>query len=235
MSEVLKQIIIALVFGGVGAFLGFFGIWFFNRMPARWLCDYGQEPTEEMDSARHQRIKTYPWKFVMVAFFVICGIYLGLHDWSFALGAMMALWALLLMAVADYKYMIVPDQLVVVLLVSALGFMPNYISWREPFFGGLVAFGTIASIALLGKLIYKKIVIGGGDIKVFSAIGVLTGWRGFLFIFMFATLLSALNFAILLAKKKIKRGDQRPMIPYVFGAVTIYLLFVQQYIYEIWI
>lgn len=233
MSEVLKTVIIAIAFGGMGALLGYFGVWFFNKMPAAWLTDYGQEPREELKDPYVQRIKTYPWKFVIVSFFVICGLYLGLRDWSWALGAMMALWALLFMAVADYKYMIVPDQFVLVLMVSAIGFMPSYTSWRMPLVGGLVAFGIMALMALLGKLIYKKFVIGGGDIKVFMAIGIITGWRGFAAIFILSTLISATNFAMLLAMKRIKKGDERPMIPYVFGATAIYLLFIEQYIYEI--
>ncbi len=235
MEEVLKNILIALGFGGVGVLLGFFGVWFFNRMPAKWLCDYGKEPEGELADPYSQRIKSYPWKYVIVGFFAICGIYLGLNDWSWAFGALMALWALLLMAIADYKYMIIPDQLVFVLLLSAIGFMPHYYSWKEPLFGGLIAFAVLAMMALLGKIIYKKYVIGGGDIKVYTAIGIIAGWRGFLAIFIIATIISALNFAILLAKGKIKKGDERPLVPYIFGATTIYLLFLETFAYDIWI
>lgn len=213
----------------VGGLLGYFGIWFFNKMPIQWLTDYGQQPIKE----EGQRIKSYPYKYVMVSFMVICAIKLSLGDIYVALGGLMAIWSLMLMAVADKKYMIIPDQLVLVLLLSAIGFIPRFVSYKVPLFGGLIAFGVMGLMALLGKLIYKKIVIGGGDIKVYTAIGIIFGARGFLAIFIMATLLSALHFAVLLIKKKIKKDEERPLVPYIFLAVTIYLVLLYPIINEI--
>ena len=212
-----------------GAFLGYFGIWFFNKMPASWLADYGEEPPHE----EGQRIKTYPWKYAFVSFMVIAGVKLSFGDIYIALGSLMALWALLLMSFADKKYMIVPDQLIVVLLLSAIGFVSHYSSFKEPLFGGLIAFAAIGLMALIGKVLLKKWVIGGADLKIYAALGIILGWKGFVIIFIVTSLLSALHFAFLLINKKAKREDERPLVPYIFVATSLYLLVLYPGINEI--
>lgn len=213
----------------MGAFLGYFAIWFFNKMPATWLADYGEEPP----SQEGQRIKTYPWKYVIVSFMVISAVKLSFGDVYIAAGSLIAIWALLLMAIADYKYMIIPDQLVVVLMLSALGFVSHYFSFKEPLFGGLIALGAIALMALIGKIVFRRWVIGGGDIKVYTALGIVFGWKGFCIIFILTTLLSALHFAALLINKKVKRDEERPLVPYIFVASCLYLLILYPGINEI--
>ena len=232
----------------VGGFLGYFGFWFFNHMPAKWLVDYGEEPGEELTGPlAHQepgedltepyvqRVKSYPWKFVMVAFMVIAAVKLALGDVFIACGGLMALWALMLMAVSDKKYKIVPDQLVVVLMFSAIGFVPSYFSWKVPLFGGLIAFGAMVLMAAFGYIAYRRWVIGGGDIKVYTAIGVIFGWKGFVTIFILATLVSAGHFTYLLMRKKIEKDETMPLVPYIFGATAIYLLILYPYINEIFL
>ncbi|MCQ2551561.1 MAG: A24 family peptidase [Clostridia bacterium] len=218
---------IALVI--IGGFLGYFGIWFFNRMPQKWLLDYGQEPFEE----EGQRIKSYPFKYLMVAFMAICAVKLSLGDIYIALGSLMAIWALMLIAIADKKYQIIPDQLVIVLMMSAISFVHRYVSYKVPLFGGLIAFGVMVLIALLGKLIYRRYVIGGGDIKVYTALGIIFGARGFLAIFIMATLLSAVHFGYLLIRKKAKKDEERPLAIYIFLAALIYLVILYPGINEI--
>lgn len=218
-----------------GGLLGYFGLWFFNHMPAKWLVDYGQEPGEELIDPYSQRIKSYPWKFVMVAFMVIAAVKLSLGNVYIACGGLMALWALMLMAIADKKYGIIPDQLVVILMFSAIGFMPGYYSWKVPLIGGLLAFGAMMLMAAFGRIAYKRWVIGGGDIKAYGAIGIIFGWRGFIAIFILATLASAIHFGYLMIKKRLKKDEERPLVPYIFGAAAIYLLILYPYINEIFI
>ena len=108
-----KQLIVTLIICGVaivlGILLGNGAVYFFNRIPGKWLCDYGQEPSEELLHPTCQRIKSTPWKYVFTGAFIVIGIKLGLEDLLFAIPALAAIWLLLEMSIADIKYMIVPD------------------------------------------------------------------------------------------------------------------------------
>ena len=157
--------------------------------------------------------------------FVILNIKLFVDDWQFALAATAALWLLLELALADKKYSIVPDQLVILLAVTAIGVIPFHGSWKPPLFGALIGFGVMTFIALAGKLAYKRDTLGGGDIKIFSALGLIAGPYGILFIFAATTLISAACFAYLIAKKRVKITDSLPMVPYIAIAAAIQLVF----------
>ena len=80
-------------------------------------------------------------------------------------------------------------------------------------------------IALAGKLAYKRETLGGGDIKLFSVLGLIAGPYGILFIFAATTLISAACFAYLIAKKRVKITDSLPMVPYIAVATAVYLVF----------
>ena len=49
MNELIRELIICLAAIGAGVILGNGAVYFFNRIPGKWLCDYGQEPDEELD------------------------------------------------------------------------------------------------------------------------------------------------------------------------------------------
>ena len=218
----LAAILVAL-FAGNGA------VYFFNKMPGKWLVDYRQEPDEELAHPTVQRIRSYPWKYVFTIFFVIIAIKMVMWDYRFAAAAIIAVWTLLEMSIADIKYRIVPDQLIMVLAVSALGFIPFHNSWKDCIFGALIGFGVMFLVALIGKLAYKKEALGGGDIKLFAALGLVLGVGGVIGVFIMSTILSAAHFVILLIMKKIKKDDTMPMVPYIAAAATIYLVLLWTY------
>lgn len=211
--------ILAGVFAGNGA------VYVFNKIPAAWLCDYGEKPSAALTNPYNQRVKSYPWKFLFTMLFVILGIKLVMDDWRFAIAALCCLWLLLEMAIADSKYRIVPDQFVLLTAVTALGFIPFHGNWTDCLYGGLAGFGVMTFTALLGKMAYRRESVGGGDIKLFSALGLIMGLRGILIVFALTALLSAVHLIWLLARKRIKRQDQVPMVPYIAISAGVYLVF----------
>jgi len=219
---ILAKIIIAVA---IGVLQGNGAVYFFNKMPGQWLCDYGETPNEELLNPSTQRIKSHPWKYLFSMGFVILNIKLFVDDWQFALAASAALWLLLELSLADRKYSIVPDQLVILLAVTAVGVIPFHGSWKPPLFGALIGFGIMTFIALAGKLAYKRETLGGGDIKLFSVLGLIAGPYGILFIFAATTIISATCFAYLIAKKRVKITDSLPMVPYIAVATAVYLVF----------
>ena len=196
----------------------------FNRMPARWLCYYNQEPSEELKRMDSQRIKSHPWKVVFSVFFVVCALALAADDPRYAVTALIAIWALLIIAVADKKYMIIPDQFVMMLALTAVGFVPYHGSFLTPLWGALLGGGFMFIIGFLGKLILKKEALGFGDVKLLAAVGLMTGPMGVSLILMASSFMSCIHFMVLLIMKRIKRTDVMPLGPYVALAATVYLI-----------
>lgn len=211
--------ILAGVLAGNGA------VYCFNKMPAKWLCDYGEQPSAELLDPYTQRVKSYPWKYIFTMLFVVLNIKMVMDDWQFAVAALCAIWLLLEMAIADLKYRIVPDQLVILLAVSALGFLPFHSGWQDCLFGGLAGFGVMGFTALLGRLAYRRETLGGGDIKLFASLGLVMGLVGIMAVFVLTTLLSAGHLIWLLIRKKLKRRDTVPMVPYIALSAAVYLVF----------
>ncbi len=215
----LLAAILAAVFAGNGA------VYCFNKMPAQWFCDYGQQPTEEMLDPYTQRIKSYPWKYIFTMLFVALNIKMVMDDWQFAIGGLCVIWLLLEMTIGDIKYRIIPDQLILLLTVCALGFIPYHGSWKACLLGAAIGFGVMGATALLGKLAYKRDALGGGDIKLFTSLGLIMGPVGIIGVIVLTTLISAGHMIYLLVTKKIKKTDTVPMVPYIAVATTIYLVF----------
>lgn len=233
MNPYINVIIICIVFGIIGILLGNAAVYIFNRIPGKWLVDYGKEPDEELLHPSEQRVKSTPWKFVFTGFFVIIGVKMGLNDPNYAFAASIAIWLLLEMSIADIKYMIVPDQFILLLLVCGIGLIPNMEgSLKSSIAGAVAGLIVLGLMAVIGKLIYKQTAVGGADIKLFTVLGLLTGIYGVAFIFAASTFLSAGHFAYLLMRKKAKRTDRRPMVPYIAAAAAFYMVFLSKELYS---
>lgn len=223
MSNYAVMIIEIIAAVAAGVMAGHGAVYVFNKMPAGWLCDYGQEPSAELRDPYTQRIKGYPWKLVFSGFFTAGAINTVLYDWQFAAAALVFSWALLIIAAADTKYGIIPDQFVILTAVSAMGFIPVHSSFWEPVRGVAIGAGVMLASALLGKLIFRKESLGFGDVKLFAAIGLALGMKGTFAVLVMSSISSALCFSILLIKKKINRTDSMPLGPYICGSAIFYV------------
>lgn len=233
-----KQLIVTLIICGAaigaGVILGNGAVYFFNRMPGKWLCDYDEEPSQELLHPTCQRVKSTPWKYVFTGFFVVIGITLGLQNPLYAFPALIAIWLLLEMSIADIKYMIVPDQLIMLLVLTGLGFIRHHaFGVMDCLLGAAVGFGVLLIIALISKIFYKEPAVGGADIKLFAALGLALGTDGIISVFVISTFLSAGHFIWLMVRKGAKLTDERPMVPYIAAAATIYLVILHEMSYNI--
>ena len=233
-----KQLIVTLIICGAaigaGVILGNGAVYFFNRMPGKWLCDYDEEPSQELLHPTCQRVKSTPWKYVFTGFFVVIGITLGLQNPLYAFPALIAIWLLLEMSIADIKYMIVPDQLIMLLVITGLGFIRHHaFGVMDCLLGAAVGFGVLLIIALISKIFYKEPAVGGADIKLFAALGLALGTDGIIAVFVISTFLSAGHFIWMMVKKGAKLTDERPMVPYIAAAATIYLVILHEMSYNI--
>ena len=235
-EEVLKTLIICGAAVVAGVLAGNGAVYFFNKMPGTWLVDYGEEPDEELLHPTVQRVKSTPWKYLFTGFFIVIGIKMAMEDPMFAVPAIAAIWLLLEMAIADAKYMIVPDQLIMLLVVCGLGFIPHHaLGVMDCLRGVLIGFGVMLVIALIGRVAYKKPAVGGADVKLFAALGLCCGTDGVLVIFLLTTFISAGHFIWLMARRGAKLSDERAMVPYIALSATLYLVIFHEMSYNIMI
>jgi len=208
-----------------GCLAGCGAVYVFNKIPASWLCDYNEEPSDELKRRDAQRLKSHPWKAAFSMLFVLAAIKMAVFDWQYALAALVSIWALLVIALADKKYMIIPDQFVILLALSAFGYAPYYDSYLSPLWGALIGGGCMLIIGITGKLIFKKEALGFGDVKLFAAVGLITGPLGVSVILVASSFLSCIFFGIELLRGKIKRADVMALGPFIAFSAALYLIF----------
>ncbi len=85
----------------------------------------------------------------------------------------------------------------------------------------LLGGGLLIFLAMVGKLLFKKEAMGGGDIKLLAMIGAFLGWKCVFISIFFASLLGTIISFILIGLKKKKIDDYVPFGPYLgLGAVV---------------
>lgn len=178
MNELLQTIIIIAAFAAAGVIAGNGAVYGFNRIPARWLCAHGEEPSDYVRSEGTQRVKSYPFKYIFTASFIVVGIYMGISDWQYAVAGDLACWLLLLTGIADKKYGIIPDQLVLALAITGFGFIPSAGGVARMLLGVAAGGGAMLLIVLISRLAAGKNVVGFGPVKLCAAAGLITGPYG---------------------------------------------------------
>lgn len=223
MTLIIIKVIASIL---IGTLAGFSAVYIFNKMPASWLCDYGEKPLEELADPHIQRVKGYPWRWIYAAAFSCLLVRLTFFDVQFAAAGLFACWALLIIGLADLKYMIIPDQFVIMLALSAFGFIPFQESLWQPAAGAVIGGGVMLLAALLGGAAFNKEVMGFGDVKLFASLGLVLGAKGTVIVLIGATLCSGIAAAIGLASGKYKKDDMKPLGPYIcaWGIIYIFVL-----------
>lgn len=209
----------------------------FNHIPQKWFEDWEPDVMDtekrvlpakllEADNAGRQRIPSTPWKWIFSGLFLVSGVYLAMTvGVQYEIATLCVMVVVLLMAIADELYKIVPDQLQILLAVMAIGFVSYNENWWEPLAGAGIGLALSLAIWGLGMLLFKSDSLGGADIKFFTVMGLIVGRRGILAIFVLTTLFFAAESIFRLATKKSKLTDHNAMMPAAFVAVLVYLLF----------
>lgn len=228
---IIIKVLVALA---TAIILGNGAVVLFNRIPVNWFADYKDDESEErvlpekllisIEEGR-QRIPSTPWKYIFAGFFGISGVFLAVTDvLSYQIGTAIVLAIALEMAIADRLYQVVPDQFSILLALSSIGFVSFFDNWWEPAAGLAAAACLMAAEYGIGRLIYRKTVIGGADIKFFLAIGCVSGRAGVICIFVLTAVFNGISvfYAKHIQKLKIERS---PMLPAAWLALAVYMLF----------
>ncbi len=219
-------ILIARTVGSIilGLAAGWGTVYVFNRVPAKWLCDYDEKPDEKLHG---ERIGRYPWGWAFSLLFIGFVFFMWDKGIIYQIAGIFALWMLLLIALADIKYMIIPDQFVFAVAVTAIGFVPFQPYLLSPLFGALIGGGCFLIIGIAAKLVMKKEAMGFGDIKLMAAVGLMAGTKGAVIIFILTIFLSGIVMGTGLLTGRIKRGDEKPLGPYIAAASSMFILLPQ--------
>ncbi len=147
---------------------------------------------------------------------------------SYSLLVNMALVSLLIViSFIDLKHMIIPNGLIIAMLavgviqLTATIFTGVFGSWTEYAIGFLAGGLPLLLIAVVSTYIFKKEAMGGGDIKLMAAAGLVIGWKLVITSYLIGVILGAVIGIILLGTKKKARGDEIPFGPFLSIGILI--------------
>ncbi|MDO4518225.1 MAG: prepilin peptidase, partial [Bacillota bacterium] len=163
-----------------------------------------------------------------------------------AFAGLIICWLLLVISLADLKYLIIPDQFIIMLALSGIGFMPIYSKFVGLQSGGIDQMGSLLGgdkagfwqglvgmligmavmllVALLGRLLLKTEAVGFGDVKLSGAIGLVVGINGIIPILVGAFLFSGVYAGLGLITRRLKGSDVIAFGPFLCGATMVYIL-----------
>lgn len=242
-----------------------------NGMPARWLCDYGEAETSRHQRRQLPAVlwgTFFGAGFVFAGFYVFLRE-VGASGVSFgnsgaakeslreaierlmmssmeralltALSVMGILWFLLLIFMADRKYMVIPDQFTAGLAVwgaasaiasAAAGELTRELSGRLAAGllcgGGFWILGGLAGLLTrLGRRMEDRGAansFGFGDVKLIFTLGFLLGTSGGFFVLAAASMVCGLVLSLLLLAGRTDLLGEHPFGPYLCLTATVYLL-----------
>ena len=193
--------------------------WLMDALPAKSFCDYEEIPEEKHLPPRLRRGEKLLCSIVLAFVFPTLQLRLG-TGWE-CLSLCLFAAALLMAALSDAKFCIIPDESVILGCAAAVSAaIPRIIDAQtlaekfSPIIGTSVAFATMLTIHLLGRLFYKKDGLGMGDIKLMLVCGLACGGSGVLIALGLAILAAALWFGAALALKRTSLGEYLPLGPF---------------------
>jgi leader peptidase (prepilin peptidase)/N-methyltransferase len=116
---------------------------------------------------------------------IIGAVALSLNPGIAGLGGALFGWMLIALAALDVEHFWLPDRLT--LPLAALGIGLGLGAIEDRVIGGAAGFAALAGIAYVYKLTRGREGLGGGDPKLFGAIGAWLGWQALPFILLGAS------------------------------------------------
>ncbi len=123
----------------------------------------------------------------------------------------------------DLSFMVIPDRISITLI--AIGIVSSYftVGVLESVLSAAFGFALLYLIAVLGKLIFKKDAMGGGDIKLMAGIGAFLGIKGIIFSLFCASFLGSVIGLTLIGLKHREFSSELPFGPFLSLSAIIYL------------
>ncbi|MBR1471528.1 MAG: prepilin peptidase [Lachnospiraceae bacterium] len=205
----------------------------------------GPEPEEEDEKAMQAAYaaRRFSWqKFLSYGesrrraeryFFAVCsagiwGIFLKIFglDWTFPLYAL-TVSILMALSLVDTEIQELPPELNLLTgILGALHLMTDIGNWAEYLIGAVLVSGMLF---LIGLLRFRgQEAMGGGDVKLMAALGLLLGWKKILLVLVIGCILgTAIHLTLMLFAKK---SNRLAFGPYLAMGALVTMCFGQQII-----
>ena len=126
----------------------------------------------------------------------------------------------------DLENMVIPDILNLLLGVTGVVaiFSGDGIKWHERLIGAAVGLLFFGAMKFGSKLLLGRYGIGGGDVLLMGAAGLLLGWKSLLLSMLVSSVVGSVILVVLSVKNKDKNKEY-PFAPFLCGGIIIALLF----------
>lgn len=131
--------------------------------------------------------------------------------------------------VSDFKYMIILDSPLIVSGVLVIILKTVYYGYKAiipTLVSGIITFLVMLLVGFIGKRMYKRDALGGGDIKLSFIIGMILGVQVAMVSLIFSTFL-ALPYA--LATIVLKKDSEVPFGPFIVSSLYIVFLYYDKF------
>lgn len=135
----------------------------------------------------------------------------------------------LIIFISDFKYMIILDSPLIIsglLILILRAYFYGFKNMGLSLLSGFVLFLLMLIIGFIGKKIFKKEALGGGDIKLAGIIGLILGLRLGLVSIILSSLL-ALPYAV--AALLLNKDNEVPYGPFLIASMAIVFLFMDKF------
>lgn len=192
-----------------------------NVVPAKWLCDYDEEPDESLLGTRHIFKQSGIYTSALFAIFNI-GIFIFFGYSYYTIFFLLISYTMLLITMSDFKYTIIPDQFTIILALLCVALavtdlLTNQIfikEWWSIPLGAICGGGSLMLINLLSVLLFKKLGMGFGDVKLMLALGACLGFPMVFSGLMLAIMVAFLYIVFLLVKKAVSKKEISSYFPF---------------------
>lgn len=131
--------------------------------------------------------------------------------------------------VSDFKYMIILDSPLIISGVLVIILKTIYYGYKTiipTLISGIITFFVMLLVGFIGKKMYKRDALGGGDIKLSFVIGMILGVQVAMVSLIFSTFL-ALPYA--LATIVLKKDSEVPFGPFIVASLFIVFLYYDKF------
>lgn len=125
----------------------------------------------------------------------------------------------------DLSHLIIPDRITIPGMVLGVTFAALTGRLRGSLLGIVVGAGILLCAAYLGKLVYKKEVMGYGDVKLAAMVGAFLGWQLLLLTMFLSFLSGAVIGLILIVLRKKTMASTVPFGPFISGSALFTLIY----------
>ncbi len=137
--------------------------------------------------------------------------------------------------ITDFNDMIILDSPIVIATILVLIIKFIYFGYKEVLFSllsGILAFITMYLIGFIGKKIFKREALGGGDIKFMFVAGVILSYKYALIMLILSNFVALpYAFASILLNKK----SEVPFGPFLVGSLFIVFFFLNKFKYIVYL